>query len=219
MSMVVTARLRPPDRRVEVADVRPGESVLIHTATGGVGLAAIQLVRHLGGEVFATASAGKQDTLRAWGVPEDHIASSRTLDFADAFRAVTGGRGVDAGAEDPVDGADGADDGADGPLGLLVGRGAGGREDGPDGRLDGGRLDDRSGRSDRSGAGAAIGALFFKPAPPRGLGLRCAQTDEYGYAQVTVTPTTLTVQPRTASGGVVVDASGAPCAPLVVRAT
>ncbi len=43
----------------------------------------------------ATASAGKQDTLRAWGVPEDHIASSRTLDFADAFRAVTGGRGVD----------------------------------------------------------------------------------------------------------------------------
>ncbi|MGW4179123.1 type I polyketide synthase [Streptomyces rubiginosohelvolus] len=80
---------------VEVADVRPGETVLIHTATGGVGLAAIQLVRHLGGEVFATASAGKQDTLRAWGVPEDRIASSRTLDFADAFRAVTGGRGVD----------------------------------------------------------------------------------------------------------------------------
>ncbi|MFJ6442208.1 type I polyketide synthase [Streptomyces sp. NPDC091649] len=80
---------------VEVAGVRPGESVLVHTATGGVGLAAIQLVRHLGGEVFATASAGKQDTLRAWGVPEDHIASSRTLDFADAFRAATGGRGVD----------------------------------------------------------------------------------------------------------------------------
>jgi hypothetical protein len=36
---------------------------------------------------------------------------------------------------------------------------------------------------------------------------------------VTVTPTTLTVQPRTASGGVVVDATGVPCAPLVVRAS
>ena len=69
------------------------------------------------------------------------------------------------------------------------------------------------------GFGAVVTGAFFKPAPPRGLGLRCAQTDEYGYAQVTVTSATLTVQPRTASGGLVLDASGAPCAPLVVRAT
>ncbi|MGW7169877.1 SDR family NAD(P)-dependent oxidoreductase [Streptomyces sp. NPDC054884] len=80
---------------VDVAGTRPGDRVLIHTATGGVGLAAIQLARHLGADVFATARADKQPTLRAWGVPDDHIASSRTLDFADAFRAVTGGRGVD----------------------------------------------------------------------------------------------------------------------------
>ena len=66
---------------------------------------------------------------------------------------------------------------------------------------------------------ALLTGAFFKPAPPRGLGLRCAQTDQYGYAQVTVTSATLTVQPRTASGGVVLDASGAPCAPLIVRAT
>jgi alkaline phosphatase D len=69
------------------------------------------------------------------------------------------------------------------------------------------------------GFGAVVTGAFFKPPPPRGLGLRCAQTDAFGYAQVTVTSTTLTVQPRTASGGAVVDATGAPCAPLVVRAT
>ena len=69
------------------------------------------------------------------------------------------------------------------------------------------------------GFGAVVTGAFFKPAPPRGLGLRCAQTDQYGYAQVTVTSAALTVQPRTASGGIVLDASGAPCAPLVVRAT
>jgi alkaline phosphatase D len=69
------------------------------------------------------------------------------------------------------------------------------------------------------GFGAVVTGAFFKPAPPRGLGLRCAQTDAYGFAQVTVTSKALTVQPRTASGGAVVDASGAPCAPLVLRAT
>ena len=68
------------------------------------------------------------------------------------------------------------------------------------------------------GSGAVVTGAFFKPQPPGGLGLRCAQTDVYGYAQVTVTATTLTVQPRTASGGIVPDVSGAPCAPLVVRA-
>ncbi|MFI2346138.1 type I polyketide synthase [Streptomyces sp. NPDC019443] len=80
---------------VEVADVRPGESVLIHTATGGVGLAAIQLARHLGAEVFATAGPSKHGTLRDWGIPGDHIASSRSLSFEDDFRAATGGWGID----------------------------------------------------------------------------------------------------------------------------
>ena len=69
------------------------------------------------------------------------------------------------------------------------------------------------------GFGAVVTGAFFKPPPPRGLGLACAQTDAYGYAQVTVTSTRLTVQPRTASGGVVIDATGTPCAPLVLRAT
>ncbi|MCZ7588758.1 MAG: alkaline phosphatase D family protein [Gaiella sp.] len=69
------------------------------------------------------------------------------------------------------------------------------------------------------GSGAVVTGAFLRPAPPRGLGLRCAQTDAYGYAQVTVTPTTLTVQPRTATGRAVLDATGVPCAPLVLRAT
>ncbi|MFI6896652.1 type I polyketide synthase [Streptomyces sp. NPDC050256] len=80
---------------VEVARVKAGESVLIHTATGGVGMAAIQLARHLGAEVFATAGPGKHDVLRKLGIPEDHIASSRSLGFEQRFREATGGRGVD----------------------------------------------------------------------------------------------------------------------------
>jgi alkaline phosphatase D len=69
------------------------------------------------------------------------------------------------------------------------------------------------------GSGAVVTGAFFKPQPPSGLGLRCAQTDAYGYAQVTVTASTLTVQPKTASGTSVRDATGVPCAPLVIRAT
>ncbi|HYB39508.1 MAG TPA: SDR family NAD(P)-dependent oxidoreductase, partial [Mycobacterium sp.] len=80
---------------LHLADVKPGQRVLIHTATGGVGMAAVQLARHLGLEVFATASCGKWDTLRAMGFDDDHIADSRTLEFEDKFRAVTGGRGMD----------------------------------------------------------------------------------------------------------------------------
>ena len=80
---------------VELAAVRPGERVLVHAGAGGVGMAAIQLARHLGAEVFATASPAKWDTLRAAGIPDDHIASSRSDAFEAAFGRVTGGEGVD----------------------------------------------------------------------------------------------------------------------------
>ncbi|WP_455432233.1 SDR family NAD(P)-dependent oxidoreductase [Streptomyces violascens] len=79
----------------DLGDLRPGQSILVHAGAGGVGMAAIQLARHLGAEVFATASEGKWDTLRELGVADDHIASSRTTDFEERFRAVTEGRGVD----------------------------------------------------------------------------------------------------------------------------
>ncbi|MFI1386007.1 type I polyketide synthase [Embleya sp. NPDC020886] len=72
-----------------------GDSVLIHAGAGGVGMAAVQIARHLGAEVFATASEGKWDALRGLGLDDAHIASSRTLGFEERFRAATGGRGVD----------------------------------------------------------------------------------------------------------------------------
>ncbi|MFX0581077.1 type I polyketide synthase, partial [Nocardia nepalensis] len=79
----------------DLAGLRAGESVLIHAGTGGVGMAAVQLARHWGAEVFVTASRGKWDTLRAMGFDDDHIGDSRSLQFADHFLSVTGGRGVD----------------------------------------------------------------------------------------------------------------------------
>src|SRR5580692_6000592 len=58
-------------------------------------MAAVQLARHLGARVLATASAAKQEVVRGLGVAPGDIASSRTVDFGSRFRAVTGGRGVD----------------------------------------------------------------------------------------------------------------------------
>ena len=69
-----------------------------------------------------------------------------------------------------------------------------------------------------SGSGTAIAALFFKPPPPSGLGMRCAAIDVYSYAQVTVTARTLTVAPRDAKGNPVREATGVACAPLVLTA-
>ncbi|MEV0408778.1 SDR family NAD(P)-dependent oxidoreductase [Actinoallomurus sp. NPDC050550] len=80
---------------VELAGLRPGESVLIHTATGGVGMAAVQIARHLGAEVYTTASPGKHPVLEEMGVDAAHRASSRDLGFEAAIREATGGRGVD----------------------------------------------------------------------------------------------------------------------------
>ena len=79
---------------MELADVRPGERVLIHGAAGGVGIAAVQIARHAGAEVFATAgNDDKRDFVRLLGA--DHVFNSRTLDFADDIMRVTDGEGVD----------------------------------------------------------------------------------------------------------------------------
>ncbi|WP_327259566.1 type I polyketide synthase [Streptomyces sp. NBC_01240] len=79
----------------DLAQVKAGESVLIHAAAGGVGMAAVQLARHWGLEVYATASPAKWPTIVAAGVDPSRIASSRDLDFEDRIRTATGGRGVD----------------------------------------------------------------------------------------------------------------------------
>ncbi|MFH8658522.1 SDR family NAD(P)-dependent oxidoreductase [Streptomyces afghaniensis] len=77
-----------------LARLRPGEKVLIHSASGGTGLAALNLARACGTDVLATAgSEAKRAYLRGLGVA--HVMDSRTLDFADQVRELTGGRGVD----------------------------------------------------------------------------------------------------------------------------
>ncbi|MEV0669429.1 type I polyketide synthase [Mycobacterium sp. NPDC050441] len=75
------------------ADLKPGDKVLIHAASGGVGLAAIQMAQAKGATVFATASTFKRSTLRKLGV--EHVYDSRTTDFAEQILADTDGKGVD----------------------------------------------------------------------------------------------------------------------------
>ncbi|MBA0048104.1 type I polyketide synthase [Mycobacteroides sp. LB1] len=75
------------------AQLKPGDKVLIHAASGGVGLAAIQMAQQFGAEVFATASTFKRATLRKLGVK--YVYDSRTTDFADQILADTDGAGVD----------------------------------------------------------------------------------------------------------------------------
>ncbi|WP_234334659.1 zinc-binding dehydrogenase [Streptomyces sp. NRRL B-1347] len=79
----------------DLADLQEGQSLLVHAAAGGVGMAAVQLARHFGAEVYGTASAGKWGVLRDLGIEDSHIASSRTLDFEATVLAASDGRGVD----------------------------------------------------------------------------------------------------------------------------
>ncbi len=80
---------------VELAQLSAGQRVLIHAGAGGVGQAAIQIARHLGAQVFATAHPRKHGVLQRLGVPAAQIASSRTTDFVEAFGDATGGQGMD----------------------------------------------------------------------------------------------------------------------------
>jgi NADPH:quinone reductase-like Zn-dependent oxidoreductase len=74
-----------------VADVQPGQSILIHGASGAVGTALAQLGREVGLQMYGTASTAKQDYLRDLGViPIDY----RTEDFVERVKAATGGEGV-----------------------------------------------------------------------------------------------------------------------------
>jgi polyketide synthase 12 len=79
----------------DLGAMRAGERVLIHAAAGGVGMAAVQLARLHGAEVFGTASDAKWDALRALGLDDAHIASSRNLAFVDSFNQTTGGQRFD----------------------------------------------------------------------------------------------------------------------------
>jgi NADPH:quinone reductase len=84
----------------EFGHLQPGETVLIQAGASGVGLAAIQLAKRAGATVLATASSDeKLERLREYGM--DHGINYRDVDFADAARELTGGRGVDL-VVDPV---------------------------------------------------------------------------------------------------------------------
>ena len=80
---------------VELGGLAAGQRVLIHAATGGVGAAAVEIARHLGAEVFATASPGKWQVLRALGIDDAHLASSRDLGGDRGFPARFAGAQID----------------------------------------------------------------------------------------------------------------------------
>ena len=73
--------------------LREGHRVLIHAAAGGVGIAATQIARIAGAEIFGTASAAKHEAIKAQGV--DHPIDYRTQDFKAEVRRLTNGEGVD----------------------------------------------------------------------------------------------------------------------------
>ncbi len=78
----------------ETGGLKAGQSVLIHAAAGGVGLAAVALARRAGARIFATAgSPDKRRFLHSLGI--EHVFDSRSSAFADGVREATGGRGVD----------------------------------------------------------------------------------------------------------------------------
>jgi NADPH:quinone reductase-like Zn-dependent oxidoreductase len=78
---------------VIMGGLKARERVLIHAAAGGVGIAATQIARGIGAEIFGTASASKHDAIREQGV--DHPIDYRSADFEDEVRRITGGEGVD----------------------------------------------------------------------------------------------------------------------------
>lgn len=82
---------------IDKGNLSRGETVLIHSAAGAVGQAAIILAQHVGAEVFVTVSSdAKREFLHErYGVPRDHMFSSRNTSFYSGIKRMTKGRGVD----------------------------------------------------------------------------------------------------------------------------
>jgi synaptic vesicle membrane protein VAT-1 len=83
---------RPPGMSA-LGGLKATETVLIHSAGGGVGIAATQIAKHIGAQVIGTASAAKHAELRALGT--DHLIDYRTEDFETRTREITNGHGVE----------------------------------------------------------------------------------------------------------------------------
>lgn len=91
---VPVAFLTAWDSLVRVARLGKGERILIHAATGGVGMAAIQIAKWLGAEILATAGTPeKRDIARAMGA--ESVFDSRDLGFVEGVAEATGSTGVD----------------------------------------------------------------------------------------------------------------------------
>ncbi|PND57046.1 polyketide synthase [Mycobacterium sp. ENV421] len=79
---------------VDLAKIKAGDKVLIHSATGGVGQAAIAIARHFGADIFATAGTEeRRDILRGMGIT--NVYDSRSAAFGEEIRRDTDGYGVD----------------------------------------------------------------------------------------------------------------------------
>ena len=87
---------------VTMGGLKKEEAVLIHNAGGGVGLAALDIAKHIGAQTFGTASMGKHDFLRARGL--DHPIDYRQQDWLPALMSLTANRGVEL-IIDPLGGA------------------------------------------------------------------------------------------------------------------
>jgi NADPH2:quinone reductase len=85
-----------------VLDVQKGQTLLVHAAAGGVGMAAVEIGKILGATVIATAG-GERKTAFARAHGADHVIDYRATDFRDAVLKLTDGRGVDR-VYDPVGG-------------------------------------------------------------------------------------------------------------------
>ncbi|RFU25348.1 hypothetical protein B7463_g10989, partial [Scytalidium lignicola] len=81
----------------DLATLSKGQTVLIHSAAGGVGIAAIQLCQYAGAELFVTVgTTEKRDFLKStFGLADDHIFNSRNTDFASGILTATNGKGID----------------------------------------------------------------------------------------------------------------------------
>jgi NADPH:quinone reductase-like Zn-dependent oxidoreductase len=87
---------------VVMGSLHRGESVLIHNAGGGVGLAALDIAKKIGAVTFGTASPSKHQFLRERGI--DHPIDYRSQDWLPVLKDLTNGRGVDL-VLDPIGGA------------------------------------------------------------------------------------------------------------------
>ncbi|TGO27881.1 hypothetical protein BPAE_0035g00240 [Botrytis paeoniae] len=82
---------------MNLARMKYGESILVHSGAGGFGQACIQIARMLNADIFTTVSTEekKKFLIETYGIREDHIFSSRTPGFLDGIKRITSNRGVD----------------------------------------------------------------------------------------------------------------------------